>query len=44
VEDVLADGQLVFGVFAVGKIRAELRQQVIELDQNKVPARGRRTG
>jgi hypothetical protein len=40
VKDVLADGQLVFSVVAVGQIDHDLRESVIKLGP-KVVARGR---
>jgi DNA-binding transcriptional MerR regulator len=44
VEDVLADGQLVFGIIAVGRMRADLKERVIELRREGLPARGKRVG
>jgi hypothetical protein len=40
VEDILADGQLVFSVVAIGQIDQALRKSVVRLER-KVLARGR---
>jgi DNA-binding transcriptional MerR regulator len=39
VEDILANGQLVFSVVAIGRIDQNLRESVIRLE-NRIPARG----
>jgi DNA-binding transcriptional MerR regulator len=41
VEDILADGQLVFSVVAVGQIDQALRESVVKIERKIVP-RGRR--
>ena len=40
VEDILAGGQLVFSVVAVGRIRQELRESVVKLRKTEIPRRG----
>ncbi len=42
VEDILADGQLLLSVVAVGRIRQGVRESVLQLSEVQVPARGRR--
>ena len=41
VEDILADGQLLLSVVAVGRIRQDVRQTVLRLSEVEVPSRGR---
>ena len=41
VEDILASGQLLLSVVAVGRIRQDVRQTVLQLSEVEVPARGR---
>ena len=40
VEDVLAGGQLVFSVVAVGRIRQELHESVVKFNKAEIPRRG----
>lgn len=42
VEDILADGQLLLSVVAVGRIRQDLWDSVLRLSAVEVPGRGRR--
>ena len=41
VEDILAGGQLLLSVVAVGRIRQDVRETVLQLSEVEVPARGR---
>lgn len=41
VEDILADGQLLLSVVAVGRIRQGIRESVLKLSEVQVPGRGR---
>ncbi len=41
VEDVLASGQLILSVVAVGRIRQDVRANVVEISSLQVPSRGR---
>jgi len=41
VEDVLASGQLLLSLVAVGKIRQNIRTNVVEISSLQVPSRGR---
>jgi DNA-binding transcriptional MerR regulator len=40
-EDVLANGQLVFSVVAVGRVRDELSDKVLQMAKQSIPTRGR---
>ena len=42
VEDVLAGGQLLLSVVAVGRIRQDIKQSVLRISEVEIPARGRR--
>jgi hypothetical protein len=42
IEDLLGDGQLVFNVVAVGRVRDELQEKILRLNVGEIPARGRR--
>ncbi len=44
VEDILASGQLVLSVVAVGRIRQDVRKSVLRLSELDVPSRGRPAG
>jgi DNA-binding transcriptional MerR regulator len=44
VEDILADGQLLLSIVAVGRIRQGVRESILHLSKVEVPARGRRPG
>jgi hypothetical protein len=44
VEDILADGQLLLSIVAVGRIRQGVRESILHLSEVEVPARGRRPG
>lgn len=41
VEDILAGGQLLLSVVAVGRIRQDVRKTVLQLSEVEVPGRGR---
>lgn len=41
VEDILAGGQLLLSIVAVGRIRQDVRQTVLRLSELDVPSRGR---
>ncbi len=41
VEDILAGGQLLLSVVAVGRIRQDVRETVLQLSEVEVPSRGR---
>ena len=41
VEDILADGQLLLSIVAVGRIRQDVRESVLHLSELEVRARGR---
>jgi len=42
VEDILANGQLLLSVVAVGRIRQDVRESVLRISEIEVPTRGRR--